>query len=239
MLAGRLEDWVISIFQMLSGPDNTLRLPYWNRIWVIQEIAVAKNLVFIHGCNMIHYVNLIAWLEPLYYTSQLQEASWMLYIIKTIRSKYQRGTSISLVDALRWSKHRLATDPRDKIYGILGLVDSGSGMEIETDYTKPLCAIYCKAICAMIDEWHSIALGLPWMNRVIDNSFTGELPPSESKKARMHCTDAIRLRRGLYPTGASAPSISGNKVVCDGKICGLKRAIEQAAILLQSYSSVL
>ena len=62
-------------------------------------------------------------------------------------------TSMDLAQASDWSASSLATDSRDKVFALLGLVTTGLGRSIIPDYTYPLCVVYCIAIRANFRDW--------------------------------------------------------------------------------------
>jgi hypothetical protein len=49
---------------------------------------------------------------------------------------------ITLYEALQWSPHALATDPRDKIYALLGLTSDGHKLIPLPNYQQPLAQIH-------------------------------------------------------------------------------------------------
>jgi hypothetical protein len=183
---------------------------------------------------MMYCAELVAWLELMYTTHHrcAEDASRVLYIIKTIRSRHERG-NIGLAQALVWSKDSLATDPRDKIYGIVGLVSRGLGVEIEPDYTKSLCAVYCTAICTILDDWYSNGIGdLSIVTEIVDSISDPPLHSKPTEASRTYCEHARRLRQGLHPIGASLLYLPRSENMCDGESCGLNTALSRAAKFL-------
>jgi hypothetical protein len=159
----------------------------------------------------------------------------VLYFSKTIRSRHRRG-NIGLAQSLVWRKDSLATDPRDKIYGVVGLVSRGLGLEIETNYTKPICAVYFTAIRTILDDSCSRGIANLSIATEIVDSISNLLLPSKSTKAYFtYCEHAIQLRQGLLPIGASVLYFPRPEDMCDGGSCGLKTALSRAANLLKMY----
>jgi len=139
--------------------ENLMTRPYWNRVWVVQEMAVATDLLFMWGNDVVRSDYLLIVLEEnceqyskwedIYYSS--------LYYLKEMRRWCLEETN--LAKAFRWFMWRNATEPRDKIYAILGLITEGAGRDVEPDYTISECALYAKVIRAVNKDWSSQYLG--------------------------------------------------------------------------------
>jgi hypothetical protein len=65
-----------------------------------------------------------------------------IHDIKVFREREQSGNRISLLQALISSRRSLATDPRDKIYALLGLTSDGTKQVLTPNYTQPIEAVY-------------------------------------------------------------------------------------------------
>lgn len=114
---------------------------YWNRVWIVQEITQARNLVvFIGKLHM----------------------SWTAYldVLKKHRSFKHRGGKIRKLDEKRRGQHGPANrleqlladfqhaqcrETRDKIYGFLGLAHD-CPPELRADYSKSLFDIYAEVL---------------------------------------------------------------------------------------------
>jgi hypothetical protein len=57
---------------------------------------------------------------------------------------------ISLLDAMKWSTRTLATDPRDKIFALLGMCHDGTAFVPIPNYKQPLETIIVEISKAMI-----------------------------------------------------------------------------------------
>lgn len=114
-------------------PDTTmiealLRRPWFSRVWVLQEVALANKAVVCCGNKEISwesfkafkYWNVAAsWVETLPYAVET-----------TVKSLYSGGGTPGrrLLSMLAATRHCGATDPRDKLFAILPLLD------LETKY---------------------------------------------------------------------------------------------------------
>jgi hypothetical protein len=100
--------------------------PYWNRVWVIQEVAVAVDVKILFGGVEMPWSCISSFLEPMKRTEQPQPlfdgALTLSHFCRILPISYQ---SISLYQALCRSSKSLATDTRDKIFALLGVPRDG------------------------------------------------------------------------------------------------------------------
>lgn len=107
--------------------DNFLRRPYFRRAWIAQEIAVAGNLFvrcgqvemgwdeLIFGCYMAY---------SLYFGTRFYLTRLFIGILSLASVRQQvRGifSALDLQRLLLIFRESLATDPRDKVYSLLGI----------------------------------------------------------------------------------------------------------------------
>ncbi|KAL9614264.1 MAG: hypothetical protein Q9167_001220 [Letrouitia subvulpina] len=134
-----------------------LDFPYWKRVWIIQELIVCKwalamlgDLVlpfsaFSHFCDFCKAVNRslkVSQISPLLHiyaqvqTLQIDLSS--LSHLLAIRYKFEIKELMSLQWLLSRFYKRLATDPRDKIFGLLGIANTS----MKADYNKSAEDLY-------------------------------------------------------------------------------------------------
>jgi hypothetical protein len=133
--------------------------PYWNRIWVIQEIVVAMKLELMCGDQFISWPIFAAFWD-LIFDDHFKKAQGMnrriappIYASAILPVGSWRRTDISLSYAIERTGRSHATDSRDRIYAVLGLVDKGAGQNITVDYKISPCAVYLVATKALIEDW--------------------------------------------------------------------------------------
>jgi hypothetical protein len=128
---------------------------YWRRVWIVQEINLAERLVVYHGhksmdwqqmrkfCTsmMVHY-----WIEDLWFKERVQERIKRLrytdgFKLITNHAKWRTGKFSTkgekLIHLMSLYLYRACTDIRDRVYGLLGMIEmDGSGEELMmVDYT--------------------------------------------------------------------------------------------------------
>jgi hypothetical protein len=123
-------------------------LPYWRRVWVIQEIAVAESVTVLWGRAAVDSDYGWTWTQVANFIKRLMAEGTELerrklvqlpvHLVK-IRERFMdpRG-SIRLFDAIHWTTATLSTDPRDKIFALLGLCQDGVDLVPVPNYRQPL-----------------------------------------------------------------------------------------------------
>lgn len=148
-----------------SSLVELFQLPWFERVWPVQEVVVAKGIDMFWGNQEIKWDLLVSVIHHL--TKFCLE---MILIPKTdaldtllpsgyinarstvaIRDKFrgsQRNTFLEiLMDTMRFQ----ASDPRDKIYALLGLGTDNTGHLIEADYSLPVINVYRSTTAILID----------------------------------------------------------------------------------------
>jgi hypothetical protein len=117
------------------------RRDYWRRLWIIQEIGKSK-----HGGLRIHFDSTtIDWdrfIETLRSQNNLGD-SIPLKLVAQRKVRFNGGHTLS--NLLQTNQHALCQDPRDKIYGFIGLAIDGHDT-FPMDYSKTLFEVFSDTI---------------------------------------------------------------------------------------------
>ncbi|KAI0835879.1 heterokaryon incompatibility protein-domain-containing protein [Hypoxylon sp. FL0890] len=134
--------------------------PWFSRIWVLQEIALAKIATLIYGDRLISWNRLVLAVDALRrlqlglhtHLWRLSNAARMDRVqrcwLRTRGAGLQEETRsplhFELADLLWQTRFFEWTEPRDRLYGIIGLVKGDVRNEklLEVDYTKPVADIF-------------------------------------------------------------------------------------------------
>jgi hypothetical protein len=143
--------------------------PWWTRVWTVQEITLARDAKVQAGKKSLpwEYFEIFSQLSTLYavHTANQSQAEWsetyrisqthltaifvQAYTIRVLREKWRRDVEIPLSLMVKYTLTRSATDPRDKIYAILGLVNNGP--RISPDYNLSCKMVYKAAFRRMLE----------------------------------------------------------------------------------------
>ncbi|CAD6446101.1 22466878-a66f-4687-b053-925e6e57bb5e [Sclerotinia trifoliorum] len=133
---------------------------YWNRLWIIQEIGKARKLVISFGQDLIDWKRfmetiILSWPYPGWIVEEIMEDTvdpfeprlprtafsdtvpWKLY--HQLLKKYDGGHKLH--NLMVNHRHALCKEPRDKVYGLIGLAtDCYAGFPL--DYRKTLYEVW-------------------------------------------------------------------------------------------------
>jgi len=136
-----------------------LQNPYWRRLWIVQEIILAPKLELIYGthsCDWEHLTTLLYTIRQYEVFSECQrhlprldgKASLVARSFaghldsQRYARRINRLPATGLKSLLATCETSYCQDPRDKIYGILGLASDISKNKISVDYSKSLFEIW-------------------------------------------------------------------------------------------------
>lgn len=170
MVAWQAKEWHDLVFTQtgtsLGFPDIDLlslegicRLPYWRRLWIVQEVLLAKELVLCFGDNAktTRPWNLFTKLRD---SLERMPSFWQFSPAVNASIKEIRHAFPLRLDKLRkdngqyWSLHNLVDitrnslchDPKDKVYGLLGITSGFQFGDFDVRYQDAVEHVYRNAI---------------------------------------------------------------------------------------------
>ena len=165
-------------------------MPWFTRTWVIQEASLARSLILQYGRCSFSWPFLLGVLSSVLKrpdisssfinirpTGRLSEALNMGSVIEQMRVRIQDGDEVFLVELVTSNMTFGATDPRDKIYGGLGLERGVHATRLVPDYTATPTTVYRKATEALLYQGMGILAyaGLCWAHWC-PSALAGQLP---------------------------------------------------------------
>ncbi|KAI1012501.1 hypothetical protein LB504_008432 [Fusarium proliferatum] len=170
MVAWEAKEWHDLVFSQTDTPlgfpelnllslESICRLPYWSRLWIVQEVLLAKELVLCFGDNA---KTTTPWdlltrtrdsLEQM--PSFWQFAPAVSASIKEIKHAFPLRLDQLLKDNGRsWPLHKLVDitinslchDPKDKVYGLLGITSGFRFGDFDVRYQDRVEDVYWNAI---------------------------------------------------------------------------------------------
>ncbi|KAI2777993.1 heterokaryon incompatibility protein-domain-containing protein [Daldinia loculata] len=134
--------------------------PWYNRVWILQEIVLAKSATVVYGDRLIDWDRVLEAVDALRRLQLGQHTHiWRLsgasradsiqrcwIRVRTARSqdRSRQPIHLELADLLWQTRFFEKTEPRDRLYGILGLLKGDAQNEklLEVDYTKPVADMF-------------------------------------------------------------------------------------------------
>ncbi|KAL0930531.1 heterokaryon incompatibility protein [Colletotrichum truncatum] len=145
------------------GFRDILLRPYWSRVWIIQEVVLAKQAVVVAGSRMVPLEIFDAMVTGMWESgnAMITKLSMTMYRIKALQireTRRQRGDVVRLGKVL-WESgaapgrpHYAATDPRDIVIGLLGVLGSEERQGLSVDYNMSFVDIFTQATRMMMSS---------------------------------------------------------------------------------------
>lgn len=145
--------------------EQVFAMPWWSRIWIIQEVASAKQAVFMLGSDVLE---LFTFRHLLFAMAELGKipdskvtAGWSILSTRISLGAFQAQNVLSywlesetsLLEAfelLLVTGSSQATDPRDMLYALIGLRVDVEAMVGKVDYSISWQVLYTKAAWALL-----------------------------------------------------------------------------------------
>jgi len=134
-----------------------LERQYWSRVWIQQEMVLAREMLVLCGNKMIHwgvletvswtlmhpggrqFTDMLPFFPPILQALIPKHRFKALLVIKMIRYRANSsGVPYLIFDMVAMIEDSQATDPRDHIYGLMAITRS----EIEIDYSRSVEELY-------------------------------------------------------------------------------------------------
>lgn len=110
------------------------RRPYFKRLWIIQEVALAVRASVTCGRSRVHWTDLCSALQ-----SCGAAPAWMKHFSAPV---YARREAPSILELLQDTRGALCIDPRDRLFGIAGLANQAERECLPTDYSLSVQQLY-------------------------------------------------------------------------------------------------
>lgn len=172
------------IFKKL-GPDSSIENAillhsWWGRVWTAQEILLASRATVVVGrhnvdwdvlCAAVNHGSALDIFQEVILGVMPESSAHVVTDVQTLKATHLRESPADeLLFYLLRTRTRAATDPRDKIFAVLGLVEgSVRDIGIKPDYEASVDDVYRAATSSLIAASGNLdALGLcfPFKNKV-------------------------------------------------------------------------
>lgn len=151
--------------------------PYWRRLWILQEIALGRystpvlcgerTLCWGQFARAFKTLSNTDEIINIYIDNELRAASLSLDLaiwpnlatveeIQFHQDSDVDGKPIDIHRLLHYSREVFSTDPRDKVYGLLGLLDERIAALVKPDYTDTVENVYRSFTLAILEATGSL-----------------------------------------------------------------------------------
>ena len=162
-----------------------LKRPWFERTWVVQELALSRQdpVILIghrafswksflqHAGFILNYLDKITGFKASDYKDRFERAS-SFNAIRIAKWEPSRQGTAFFAYQLRRTLYLSATDPRDKVFGLLGISEFGS-KRLLPDYAKSVLEVYTEATTFML------------LNRYVSMYFESPLRPLQDHHTQL------------------------------------------------------
>ncbi|RCI10237.1 hypothetical protein L249_8531 [Ophiocordyceps polyrhachis-furcata BCC 54312] len=160
-----------------------MQCKWWSRVWTVQEIIVPREVTVYYGGAVAPWHMFVTAARcyrqdclPLIheYRCVADDFSERILEVEKRRERWRKLDRSDLLSLLRQFGDRQATEPRDKIYALLGLSDAGSSMI--PDYSLPISRVFQNTVLYIIRQSQSLDVFLGDVGRKVDDALPSWVP---------------------------------------------------------------
>ena len=131
---------------LYRGFHNIVRRRWWSRLWVVQEVTLARSAILICSNRAVKYDNLFEWHNILCVDSTPKGVLVVALLSGTLKHLQAVGNARAEpskpLGVLGWARSLTASDPRDIIFGLLGLSENFKSLLPLPDYNKSTAQVF-------------------------------------------------------------------------------------------------
>ncbi|KAK3114122.1 hypothetical protein LTR53_007868 [Teratosphaeriaceae sp. CCFEE 6253] len=205
---------------------------WWSRLWVIQEIALAKRIMVCiggHTVNWDHFVQRMLGDSGEYPLLAVQqdiitaeperapahrEAQSRIRYLDSVRHSVGRREELPLRQLLALSAEAYATEPLDKVNGILGLASRQAQSHVGAAYDIPPAALFATACLHIVNETQSLDILVDQWPRSYGKmydfdaaSFPSWVPNFAGRSRTFGRTPSLLGRKNMCASGTTRPRL--------------------------------
>ena len=249
--------------------QRTFRIAkFWSRAWVVQELSCAPNVTLLCEGGSLDWGVMSRFFRNKPYADAFHDAigSHSSRLDKTIQTAFSRpletehqrwilqnsssspdadGTTHStLLDVLARFRDRQSSDPRDKVYSLLGLVTEDHGIVV--DYTKSVEELFQEVTVSIINRSGNLDIicqnpfesGYPADRKRSDGTDEDTCLPTWVADLRVQGTDILFAHRDIFNAGKKTCDLPCRLVGPGKRVLTLKGIfIARLGPVLQDYMS--
>ncbi|KAK1756411.1 heterokaryon incompatibility protein-domain-containing protein [Echria macrotheca] len=191
--------------QILEALRMMLTSTWWQRIWVVQEMVVARSAVIQYGPFSVPWDMLVAAVPHaslLGSATSSDGAKVLAYFVRhvenfeNLRKQWRSEGGAPLLSLLQHFSARQATDERDKIFALLGLVRENQRGFVEPSYVDDVPRVYRNLAVALLHRTNDVSLWRGDMARKKRRDLPSWVPDwsavfdeSDRRRAQVTCHD--------------------------------------------------
>jgi hypothetical protein len=149
---------------------NLFKRPWWTRTWIVQEVALSKTAIIVCGSAMVEWEKVAALVEELFQHPKVEIDVYKAVFRPFQLCQHREFLPRPILSAIVSLQRQDASDPRDKIYGYLGIMSEADRRLIIPDYHLTVKEVYEQAVRSIIQAASNLnILSLVDVNRQSDD----------------------------------------------------------------------
>lgn len=133
--------------------------PWFSRVWVIQEVTVARGASVLCGpshCQWWHLTTTARYIEDHSLTAITRVDPQTAIKFADLGQRFREGPPHLLLELLSQARDSYSTDDRDKIFALLGIAGDAEYSLLKPNYKKPLVDVYTTLTKHLIERDRSL-----------------------------------------------------------------------------------
>jgi Heterokaryon incompatibility protein (HET) len=150
-----------------EGLKDLVNRSWWRRTWILQEVAAQAEPVFLCGEHRVFRSSFLNYNQLFGIAAVNSGANGIIETQSVENDSVSSAVNIhrdvlnakysTLLQLLRTHRNKEATDPKDKVYGIIGLSsDFSSGTYLEPNYELSVREVYASVVKAHIENYDNL-----------------------------------------------------------------------------------
>ncbi|KAF5611565.1 heterokaryon incompatibility het-6, partial [Fusarium subglutinans] len=170
---------------------------YWRRLWVVQEVSNAKRIMVYCGSTRLEWKK--------YQSASFSYVQTLIYqgpaSLPDLKFHMSDGEE-ALLQVLRTCRRKLASDPRDKLYGILGVLPAGIREEFRADCNLSVKDVYTEIVDFLLKTTEKLDIICEAIHFPVHTS-TANLPTFVPDWSHIPQTSAMGFKYNFAASGSS------------------------------------
>jgi hypothetical protein len=138
---------------LIHALDHLFNRPWFNRVWVIQEVAFAVDATVICGTRTFSWSAIQNFKYWVACTEWLRELPFVVHTAKPVFRDRMSDDCSPILTELDRARHCDATDPRDKIYALLPFLHvTEFGINVSPDYRSSPAKVFTGFAAALVTK---------------------------------------------------------------------------------------
>ena len=205
--------------------------PWFSRCWTLQEPILAPHRVFACGSKIRDWNTCIrAALTSQELTHMNMASVSILPVLVIHHFMIRKPGDLSLSDLISTNWARKASDPRDKVYALYGLLQDYQNVHLEINYATSVGDVYKSAVRFSIENEGKLSI-LGQVSQFRNHPDQPSWVPDWREKSPSGCSPVMRFGASSATRSLVVPSSSDNKLILKGfTLSTVERTIETAAL---------